>query len=142
MTAKEIFEKYPLSKEAMREWFKNKMVESFKEFNDDEAFKNAMLELGVDDDQLTKVVEAGPHMLFELFDSKEIYVSVFHHYNDNVWGFSINETHANFNGQFSTRKKAEEAAMLKGLGKLESVLKEELNQNTEEDEAEADQTTD
>jgi len=142
MIAKEIFEKYPLSKETMREWFKNKMVESFKDFNDDEAFKNAMLELGVDDDQLTKVVEAGPYMLFELFDSKKIYASIFYYHNDSVWGFSINETNANFNGQFSTRKKAEEAAMLKGLDKLENVLKEELKQNTEKNETEADQTTD
>jgi hypothetical protein len=142
MKAKEIFEKYPLSTEAMREWFKAKLVESFKEFNEDEAFKGAMLELGVDDEQLTRVVEAGPHMLFELFDNNEIYVSIFYYYNEKQWGFSINETHANFNGQFSSRKATEHAAMLKGLGKLEITLKEKLNQNTEEDETETDQTTD
>jgi mRNA-degrading endonuclease RelE of RelBE toxin-antitoxin system len=118
MTGLELLEKYPLAKKIVKDWFMKSMLESFKDENVPEEFKQFMLEQGIEDDKVGKLIDVNVRILFDVFDENEIFISInvtdrkFSYRIDNV----INPT------EYSTRKECELISITRAFDILETKL--------------------
>ena len=129
MTGLELLEKYPLAKNIVKDWFMKSMLESFKDENVPEEFKQFMLEQGIEDDKVGKLIDVNVRILFDVFDENDIiiYFMIFsspegvrfsaaiHTGNDEVKPNPIGK-------QYNTRKEAEHAAVEAAFELLEEKL--------------------
>ena len=60
MKTKELLASNPNVTKALHKWMFDKLTESFKDFDKDEAFKDYILAKGVSDDQVHSVVDLNP----------------------------------------------------------------------------------
>ena len=74
MTGLELLEKYPLAKNVVKDWFMRTMLESFKDENVPEEFKQFMLEQGIEDDKVGKLIDVNVRILFDVFDENDIII--------------------------------------------------------------------
>ena len=118
MTGLELLEKYPLAKNVVKDWFMRTMLESFKDEGVPEEFKQFMLEQGIEDDKVGKLIDVNVRILFDVFDENEIYISVF--YTPNTFMVSINQNDLGI--KYNTRKEAEHAAVEAAFDILETKL--------------------
>jgi hypothetical protein len=118
MTGLELLEKYPLTKKIVKDWFMESMLESFKDESVPEEFKQFMLDQGIEDDKVGKLIDVNVRILFDVFDENEIYISVFH--TPNTFMVSINQN--DLGVKYNTRKEAEHAAIEKAFDILEAKL--------------------
>jgi hypothetical protein len=127
MTGLELLEKYPLAKKIVKDWFMKTMLESFKDENVPEEFKQFMLEEGIEDDKVGKLIDVNVRILFDVFDENEIYLNISRIENIFMWSLAPNQ----FLDPriFNSRKEAEHAAIEKAFDILENQLspKEENN---------------
>jgi len=109
---------YPLASKKIKEWFEKKMIESFKDKEVPEAFKQGMLEEGVSNERLGVMIDNQPRFLFDVFDENEIFISI--SYVPKTFLISINE-----NNTFPTnlRKEGEIRAIKEAFKLLEEKLK-------------------
>ena len=77
MTGLEILEKYPLSKKLIKDWFMQSMLESFKDESVPEEFKQFMLEQGIEDDKVAKLIDVNVRILFDVLDQNNVIVEIF-----------------------------------------------------------------
>lgn len=129
MTGLELLEKYPLAKNVVKDWFMRTMLESFKDEDVPEEFKQFMLEQGIEDDKVGKLIDVNVRILFDVFDENGIiiYFMIFsspegvrfsaaiHTGNDEVKPNPIGK-------QYNTRKEAEHAAVEAAFDILETKL--------------------
>jgi hypothetical protein len=129
MTGLELLEKYPLAKNIVKDWFMRTMLESFKDEDVPEEFKQFMLEQGIEDDKVGKLIDVNVRILFDVFDENDIiiYFMIFsspegvrfsaaiHTGNDEVKPNPIGK-------QYNTRKEAEHAAVEAAFEILETKL--------------------
>jgi hypothetical protein len=129
MTGLELLEKYPLAKNVVKDWFMKSMLESFKDEDVPEEFKQFMLEQGIEDDKVGKLIDVNVRILFDVFDENDIiiYFMIFsspegvrfsaaiHTGNDEVKPNPIGK-------QYNTRKEAEHAAVEAAFEILETKL--------------------
>jgi hypothetical protein len=114
-----LLEKYPYATEAIRDWFMGKMIESFKDENVPNDFKEFMRQQGIPNDRLAQMIEGNPRVLFDIFDDNQVIINVLHMYNGFVWdigdvkGIQV----------CSCRKDAEKAAVERAF----QILDEKLN---------------
>ena len=137
MKALELLEKHPESAEIVRAWFMGKMIESLKDENVPDEFKDYMREQGIDNDKLGTMIDLNPRMLLDVFDKHDIiiYFMIFsspegvkfsaaiHTGNDEVKPNPIGK-------QCNTRKEAELFAIEAAFEILENKLspkEEEIN---------------
>lgn len=79
MKAIELLNANPKTAEVIRAWFMEKMIESIKTAQDvPEEFKDYMRQQGIDNEKLSIMIDAQPRSLFEVFDTKEIFINVFY----------------------------------------------------------------
>lgn len=128
-TGLELLEKYPLTKKIVKDWFMESMLESFKDESVPEEFKQFMLEQGIEDDKVGKLIDVNVRILFDVFDENDIiiYFMIFsspegvrfsaaiHTGNDEVKPNPIGK-------QYNTRKEAEHAAVEAAFEILETKL--------------------
>ena len=129
LTGLELLEKHPHTAEVVKAWFVEQMIESLKDENVPDDFKNFMREQGVQYDKLAVMIDANPRMLFDVFDENDIiiYFMIFsspegvkfsaaiHTGNDEVKPNPIGK-------QCNTRKEAELFAIEKAFEILETKL--------------------
>jgi hypothetical protein len=120
MKAQEVLNNHPLSKEVIKEWFLQKMLKSFDEFQGDESFKEYMIKLGIDDSQIEKVIDSSPRMLLDLFDSNNIYISIM--YGENSFRYTLNNKEVKSIKSHNTRVSVEKEAILQAFKVLEEQL--------------------
>jgi hypothetical protein len=123
MTGLELLEKYPLSKKVVKDWFMQSMLESFKDESVPEEFKQFMLEQGIEDDKVGKLIDVNVRILFDVFDENDIFINIIKEDSTNfMWGYV--DTTGNYikNGLVKTRKEAEHAAIEKAFEILENKL--------------------
>lgn len=77
MTGLEILEKYPYCKKVIKDWFMQTMLESFKDQNVPEEFKQFMLDQGIEDDKVAKLIDVNIRILFDVLDENGVIVEVF-----------------------------------------------------------------
>jgi len=129
MTGLELLEKYPLAKNVVKDWFMRSMLESFKDENVPEEFKQFMLEQGVEDDKVGKLIDVNVRILFDVFDENGIiiYFMIFSSPEGVRFSAAIHtgngEVKPNPIGdQYKTRKEAEHAAVEAAFEILETKL--------------------
>lgn len=124
MKAIELFEKYPLATEVVRDWFIRKMVESVNEDSDvPEDFKKFMIEQGIPNERLSIFIDTNPRSLFDVFDENDIIIIIGYHEN-----FGFNYAVCEDKDQqryYKTRKEAESFAIEFAFEMLEDKLAEE-----------------
>ena len=118
MKGLELLEKNPASAEIVRAWFMGKMIESLKDENVPDEFKDYMREQGIDNDKLGIMIDVNPRMLLDVFDEHEVFISInvvdrkFTYRIDNV----VNPT------EYSTRKECELISITRAFEILENQL--------------------
>lgn len=126
MTGLEILEKYPLSKKVIKDWFMKSMLESFKDESVPEEFKQFMLDQGIEDEKVAKLIDVNVRILFDVLDENDIIVSIGYHEN-----FGFNYSVGDINDQqhyLKTRKEAEHTAIEFAF----QILEEQLTPAVEE----------
>jgi|688.fasta_scaffold1620142_1 hypothetical protein len=124
LTGLELLENYPHTAVVVRAWFLEQMIESLKDENVPDDFKNFMRDQGIENDKLAVMIDANPRMLFDVFDENEVFIFI--HYmdvKDNVEFFhSFRNIDTNPVKLFKTRKEAELFAIEKAFEILETKL--------------------
>ena len=77
MKGKELMQTYPGTFKIVREWFENKMLENIKKAEGvPEELIGYVKERGVSDDALAYMIDVNPSLLFEVFDSLDVYIGI------------------------------------------------------------------
>jgi len=128
MSGLELLEKYPLTAKIVKDWFMKSMLESFKDENVPEEFKQFMLEQGIEDDKVGKLIDVNVRILFDVFDENGIiiYFMIFSSPEGTKFSGAIHtgndEVPTPIGKQYNTRKEAEHAAIEKAFDILETKL--------------------
>jgi hypothetical protein len=122
MTGLELLEKYPLSAKIVKDWFIKSMLESFKDADVPEDFKQFVLEQGIEDDKVGKLIDVNVRILFDVFDENDICINIERSANKIVeWSWEISPGHTE-NSVCKSRKEAEHASIEKAFEILDSKL--------------------
>lgn len=119
MTGLEILEKYPLSKKVIKDWFMKSMLESFKDESVPEEFKQFMLDQGIEDDKVAKLIDVNVRILFDVLDENDVIVELFLYPNGEFTCKIGNEATTL---SWKTRKEAEHFGVEAAFDILESKL--------------------
>lgn len=118
MTTNELLDLYPIATEVVRDWFMDKMAESFKNQELPDNFKNLMREQGITNDKLVKLIDVNPRVLLDVFDDNGVIINVIH--VNGVFSWNVN-TVKNLNS-YSSRREAESAAVQRAFQILDDKL--------------------
>jgi hypothetical protein len=127
MKGLELLEKHALSAEIVRAWFMERMIESFKDENVPDEFKDFMREQGIDNDKLGTMIDVNPRMLLDVFDANDIIIETSLYPNGE---FTIKIGNQATTNSWKTRKEAEIFAIDVAFDILENKLspkEEEIN---------------
>jgi len=130
MKTKELLASNPNVTEALHKWMFDKLTESFKDFDKDEAFKDYILAKGVSDNQVQSVVELNPRSCFDLLDSHGIIVTVKHQiiigqpHMYKAGGWTNNYYPSEDNKVYDSRLTCEKAGLILGIVELEKILED------------------
>jgi hypothetical protein len=102
-----LLEKYPHATEVVRDWFIDKMEESFKDNGVPDNFKDFMRQQGVPNDKLVKLFEDNPRVLFDVFDDNGVIINIM--CRSGLWSWSVDETKSA--DYYPSRKLAEKTAV-------------------------------
>jgi hypothetical protein len=102
-----LLEKYPHATEVVRDWFIDKMEESFKDNGVPDNFKDFMRQQGVPNDKLVKLFEENPRVLFDVFDDNGVIINTM--CRSGLWSWSVDETKSA--DYYPSRKLAEKTAV-------------------------------
>lgn len=120
MTTIELVENYPSAAAVVREWFVNKMLESVKESNVPEDFKQMMRDQGVSDERLVAMMDASPRLLLDVLDQNNIIIGI--NYDNGVFRYSFNgDTVESID--YTSRRDAERDAIEDAFIMLDAKLK-------------------
>jgi mRNA-degrading endonuclease RelE of RelBE toxin-antitoxin system len=114
-----LLKKHPLAAKVIKDWFMKSMLESFKDENVPEEFKQFMLEQGVEDDKVAKLIDVNVRILFDVFDENDIIIIIKYHDN---FGFTWAVEEADEQSFYKTRKEAEHFAVEVAFDILETKL--------------------
>lgn len=119
MNTKELLDLYPIATEVVRDWFMEKMAESFKNHDLPKDFKEFMREQGIPNDKLVKLIDINPRVLFDVFDENGVMINVTH--SNNVFSWDVNTIKPL--DCYSSRREAESAAVQSAF----QILNDKLN---------------
>jgi hypothetical protein len=114
----EILEQYPLTTEVVRDWFIDKMEESFKDSGVPDSFKDFMRQQGVPNDKLVKLFQDNPRVLFDVFDANDVIINVLHKEGRFIW--DVNNVKSV--DLYASRKAAEKAVVERAFQLLNDKL--------------------
>ncbi len=118
MTTEELLENHPRTTRVVREWFLKEMVKSFDDQEVPEDFKQMMLDQGVSNGQLFKLIDVQPRVLFDVFDDNNIYINMTK--LDDGWSWSLGDIMTE--SGIKNRKQAEVHAIHEAFMLLEEKL--------------------
>lgn len=119
-----LLENCPNVTEAIQLWFTELMVESLNDGSVPEEFKEHMRQQGVPKEQIVKILEGNPRVLFDLFDANGVIINILYKKGSFYWNID------DFTEQlqsYSHRKLAETDAIERAFYILEDKLKPTLN---------------
>ena len=125
MTTNELLDLYPIATEVVRDWFMDKMAESFKNQELPKDFKEFMREQGIPNDKLVKLIDVNPRVLFDVFDDNGVIINVVH--SNGVFSWDVNTVKSL--DSYSSRREAESAAVQRAF----QILDDKLNVTLVED---------
>jgi hypothetical protein len=130
MKAENLMNNNPLSTAKLKEFFLDKLVASFEEFDDDKDFKQFMIDSGITDQQIATVLTGNPRSCFDMFDKEDIVVSIVY-VDKKGFTFYLDAELGTDKGYFDTRIDCELAALEMCVELLEEKLKEPEEEDNE-----------
>jgi hypothetical protein len=118
MTTNELLDLYPIATEVVRDWFMDKMAESFKNQELPKDFKEFMREQGIPNDKLVKLIDVNPRVLFDVFDNNGVIINVVH--SNGVFSWDVNTVKSL--DSYSSRRETESAAVQRAFQILDDKL--------------------
>jgi hypothetical protein len=118
MTTNELLDLYPIATEVVRDWFMDKMAESFKNQELPKDFKEFMREQGIPNDKLVKLIDVNPRVLFDVFDDNGVIINVVH--SNGVFSWDVNTVKSL--DSYSSRRETESAAVQRAFQILDDKL--------------------
>jgi hypothetical protein len=125
MTTNELLDLYPIATEVVRDWFMDKMAESFKNQELPKDFKEFMREQGIPNDKLVKLIDVNPRVLLDVFDDNGVIINVVH--SNGVFSWDVNTVKSL--DSYSSRREAESAAVQRAFQILDDKLNVTLVEN-------------
>ena len=125
MTTNELLDLYPIATEVVRDWFMEKMAESFKNQELPKDFKEFMREQGIPNDKLVKLIDVNPRVLLDVFDDNGVIINVVH--SNGVFSWDVNTVKSL--DSYSSRREAESAAVQRAFQILDDKLNVTLVEN-------------
>lgn len=92
----------------IKQWFLGKLLDSLKDNTVPDDFKEYVRAQDLEEDKIAKIIDAGPRMLFDVFDEHKVYIQI--NVNTPYFSYSINEGDI-ISGSWETRIEAEKAAI-------------------------------
>jgi hypothetical protein len=120
MTGLELLESYDKAAIVVKQYFLNVMLESLKDENLPESFKEYAREAGIDNDKVAAFIDNQPRGLFDVFDANKIYIGITP--NTLIGGMEFKYTIGDISGEYPTRKEAEMIAIEKAFEILNNKL--------------------
>lgn len=108
----ELMEKYPEAAKEVVAFYLDKLLDSLKTESVPEDFKEYVRQQGVDNNTIVKIVENSPRMLFDVFDTYELFVETM--YMENAFHYTISngtEIVTSNSKNYNTRKECDQAAV-------------------------------
>ena len=127
MKTEELLDLYPIATEVVRDWFMDKMAESFKNQELPKDFKEFMREQGIPNDKLVKLIDVNPRVLFDVFDDNGVIINTM--CRSGLWSWSVDETKSA--DYHPSRRLAEKTAVECAF----QILHDKLNVTLTEDDA-------
>ena len=120
MTGLELLENYDKAAIVVKQYFLNVMLESLKDENLPENFKDYVRESGIDNNKVAAMIDAQPRGLFDVFDANKVYIGITP--NPLIGGMEFKYTIGDITGEQPTRKEAEMIAIEKAFEILNNKL--------------------
>lgn len=120
MTGLELLEKYDKAAIVIKQHYLNSMLESLKDDDLPENFKEYARQTTIDNDKIGKLIDVQPRGLFDVFDANKIYIGITP--NPLVGGMEFKYTINDISGEAPTRKEVEKIAVEKAFEILNSKL--------------------
>lgn len=108
----ELMEKYPEAAKEVVAFYLDKLLDSLKTESVPEDFKEYVRQQGVDNNTIVKIVENSPRMLFDVFDTYELFVETM--YMENAFHYTVSngtEIVSSNSKNYNTRKECDQAAV-------------------------------
>lgn len=121
---KELINAYPKATEVIKGFYLEKLLNSMK--NNDgipEDFKMFARQKGIDDQNLTTMMESAPRQMFDVFDAYELYVEI--GVVDGEGGFRWRINGSDWSSTYNLRFEAEVVATSKAYELLEKKLNDD-----------------
>ncbi len=118
MNGLELLKEHPKSAIVVKQWYLDLLLESLKDDNLPEDFKNYAREAGIDDERIGAMIDASPRGLLDVFDGQKVYISVEGSAKGFVWNINNGEKSSFYN----SRKNAESEAIVNAFKLLEEKL--------------------
>lgn len=107
MNGLELLDEHPKAAIVVKQWYLDKMLESLKDEDLPEDFKEHVRQQGITNENVSKMLEGMPRALFDVFDSQKVVIQI---NTFPSFSYSINEGDV-ISGSWETRKEAESAAI-------------------------------
>jgi hypothetical protein len=114
-----LLEKYPYATDVVRQWFMDKMIESFKDQSVPQDFKDFMRKQGIPNENIVKILDGNSRALFDVFDDNNLIINVIY----TEQGFTWDVEDVKSVQYYASRKDAEYAAVERAF----QILDEKLN---------------
>jgi hypothetical protein len=90
MSSQELLENYGKAANVVKDFYLAKFLESMEDSeNLPENFKDFAREQGIDNDTVSKMIDAMPRVLFDAFDAHEIYIQITVDLENNCFRYSF-----------------------------------------------------
>lgn len=117
MDISKLFKDYPKACEIVKQWFLERMLESFKDEAVPEDFKEHVRKQGIPTDQVEKIIGSNPRSLFQVFDDNKLFIEIRLNMEEGPefsWGVNGNKV----DDWYPTRTEAELKAVVECLKQL------------------------
>lgn len=118
MNSLQLMKDNPKATVVVKQWVLNKLLDSLKDSSVPDDFKEFVKLQDIDDDKVATIIDAGPRMLFDVFDENNVYIQI------NVgpnFSYSINQGDV-ISGSWENRVGAEKEAIEQAFKLLEEKL--------------------
>ena len=120
MTGLELLEKYDKTAIVIKQFYLNAMLESLKDEELPENFKEYARQTTIDNDKIGKLIDVQPRGLFDVFDANKIYIGITP--NILIGGIEFKYTIDDISGERPTRRETERIAVEKAFEILNNKL--------------------
>jgi hypothetical protein len=126
MTGLELLEKYDKAAIVIKQFYLNAMLESLKDEELPENFKEYARQTTIDNDKIGKLIDVQPRGLFDVFDNNKVYIEMLVDYKklDATFAYTVidDDTMYSNPSHYNNRKEAEKKAVEQAFEILNNKL--------------------